>query len=224
MLRSDLDDLLGDVLQDRRLLQHVFYRRWEAGELDASELAGYAGQYRHFEEALPPALEEVIAGLDRGGQQAAASLVQANLHDERSVPAPHLTLFDGFADAVGGLTDAAPTPATGALVDLYRHLAASDPVMALAAIAAYEVQAPEIATSKADGLRAHYGLDRQQTAFWDVHGTMDADHASWTVDALATITGDGEREAVLVAARSAADAWWAFLDEREEAASQLAAC
>ena len=58
MLRTDVDAILVEVLRDRRLLAHPFYRRWEAGTLERAELAAYAAQYRHFEAALP----------DRGGK------------------------------------------------------------------------------------------------------------------------------------------------------------
>ena len=137
------------------------------------------------------------------------------------MPAPHLELFDAFARAVGA-QPAPPDGATAALVHLHQSLAASDPVAALAALAAYERQAPEIATSKAAGLRARYGLHGDQTRFWDVHGTMDADHADWTLDALVALGAD--EEVVRRGARAAADAWWAFLDERQEAAPALAVC
>jgi pyrroloquinoline quinone (PQQ) biosynthesis protein C len=221
MLRNTLDHLFDDVLAGRRLLAHPFYRRWEAGRLEPAELAAYAGQYRHFEQALPEVLEALVDGLGPGP---ARDSVQANLDDERGVPAPHLELFDDFAQAVGA-QPAAPEPATSALVGLYRRLSASDPVAALAALAAYEVQAPEIAVSKAAGLRARYGLSDAQTRFWDVHGTMDGEHAAWVLDALDAL--DADPETVRAGAVSAAEAWWAFLDEREarqEAAAVPAAC
>jgi hypothetical protein len=44
---------------------------------------------------------------------------------------------------------------------------------------------------------------------------MDLDHGDWGIDALEAMDADpGE---VFVSARRAADAWWAFLDEREAA-------
>jgi hypothetical protein len=49
---------------------------------------------------------------------------------------------------------------------------------------------------------------------------MDEDHASWTLDALGEL--DADEATVRHAARAAADAWWAFLDERQEAAAALA--
>ena len=42
---------------------------------------------------------------------------------------------------------------------------------------------------------------------------MDADHGDWAVEALAEM--DAEPDEVADAARRAADAWWALLDERE---------
>ncbi|HLX88636.1 MAG TPA: iron-containing redox enzyme family protein [Acidimicrobiales bacterium] len=212
MMRPQLDRILDDTLRDRRLLTHPFYRRWEAGELTLGELAAYAGQYRHFERALVDVLSDVVASLPAGP---ARDLVQSNLDDERGVPSPHLELFDEFLTAVGGDPAARATEATAALVASYRRLAAQ-PVGALAALAAYEVQAPAIATSKADGLLRHYGLAADATRFWDVHGTMDAHHADWTLDALAAL--DSDEATVRSAADDAAAAWWSFLDERESAA------
>lgn len=217
MLRSTLDRLLDDTLRGRRLLEHPFYRRWEAGQLQPAELAAYAAQYRHFEALLPDVLAGAVAAMPDGP---ARSLVQANLDDERSSPEPHLSLFDEFAAALHAPRDEPASEATAALVSSYTS-ALGDPVATLAAVAAYEVQAPGIARSKAEGLRAHYGLSDAQTHFWDVHGTMDDDHATWTLDALAALS-PGE-DVVRGAARQAADAWWAFLDERQEAAAAPAA-
>lgn len=217
MLRTEIDTVLAEVLHDRRLLTHPFYRRWEAGTLERGELADYAAQYRHFEAALPEVLEHVVDGVD---EPTARRLVQANLDDERGVPAPHLELFDGFAHAVGPRRDVEPTPATAALVELYRSAAAASPVTALAALAAYEVQAAEIASSKADGLRSRYGVTDSGARFWDVHSGVDEVHGDWIVQALALLASDSDE--VRSASSSAAAAWWAFLDEREAAAPALA--
>jgi len=209
MLRTELDALLDDILSSRRLLAHPFYRRWEAGTLQPGELATYAAQYRHFEAALPVVLERIAAALPDGR---ARQLVEDNLADERGVPAPHLELFDSFADAVGAVpTDM--TPATRALVDLYLSAADASPVAALSAVAAYEVQAPDIAVSKAEGLRSRYGLDDNGTRFWDVHAGIDEGHGAWMLEALGELS-DGPHD-VAAPATAAADAWWAFLDERE---------
>jgi len=219
MLRTQIDAVLDEVLRDRRLLAHPFYRRWEAGTLADGELAAYGAQYRYFEAALPDVLEHV---LEHVADPTARRLVQSNLDDERGVPAPHLELFEGFAEAVGAPADAAATPATAALVDLYTSAADASPVAALAALAAYEVQASEIAASKADGLRTRYGVHEAGTRFWDVHAGVEQAHGDWASDALAALAVDPEE--VRRSASAAASAWWAFLDEREAAAPTAVAC
>jgi pyrroloquinoline quinone (PQQ) biosynthesis protein C len=218
MLRTELDALFDDILRSRRLLAHPFYRRWEAGTLAPGELATYAAQYRHFEAALPVILERIAAGLPAGR---ARQLVEANLDDERSVPAAHIELFDDFADAVGAVSTEA-TPATAALVDFYLDAADTAAVAALAAVAAYEIQAPAIASSKAEGLRTRYRLDDKGTHFWDVHAGIDEGHGDWMVEALA-LTVDGPDD-VVPPATVAAGAWWTFLDERQAAAPVAAVC
>jgi pyrroloquinoline-quinone synthase len=213
MTPDQLQDDLTAALADRQLLKHPFYVRWEAGTLQPGELGAYAAQYRHFEEALPRMLRSLLGRLEPGP---AADLVQRNLSDEESNPEPHVAVFAGFADSVGS-TDAAPSAATRRLLETYRQLIDSSAGEGLAAVVAYEMQAPAIAASKADGLRRHYGIAAPGTRFWDLHATMDDDHARWGIEALVAL---GTPEAKLLgAARSAADAWWAFLDDREAAAA-----
>jgi pyrroloquinoline quinone (PQQ) biosynthesis protein C len=203
---------LTEALADLQLLEHPFYRRWEAGTLRAGELGAYAGQYRHFERSLPGTLRQLVAQLDEGP---AADLVRRNLADEEGNPEPHVALFESFAQAVEAPDEAGPTASTQALLDTYSRLTDAGGPEGLAALVAYEVQAPAIAASKADGLRRHYEMDAAATRFWDVHADMDQDHAAWAISALAALPGDEAR--VVDAARTAGAAWWAFLDEREAA-------
>jgi pyrroloquinoline quinone (PQQ) biosynthesis protein C len=88
-------------------------------------------------------------------------------------------------------------------------------------LAAYEVQSADIARSRSDGLKSHYGLSGAQTEFWEVHSATGVDHANWTLEAITLIVGDSPAH-VLVAAERAADAWWGFLDERQANAPEPA--
>ena len=213
MDRELLERELTAVVARRRLLDHPFYRRWERGELEASELAAYAAQYRHLEAALPELLSGIAGAMEAGRGRDA---VLRTLADEAGPPS-HLELFDGFAAAVDAPSDP-PAPATAALLDLQRRRVAQGPATGLATLLAYEVQVPEVASSKAEGLRAHHGLDAGDTLFWDLHAGLDVEHAAWSLDALAGLAG--EPGAVVEAAREAADGWWAFLDERMAVASR----
>jgi len=211
MSGSEVAGLLAEALEGRRLLDHPFYRRWEAGGLADGELASYASQYRFFEEYLPVALDTVAKGLPEGG---ARRFVLSNLADELGPPVSHLELFSAFEHAVGARAEPAG-PAVTELVSLYRDAATGEPAEALAVIAAYEIQASEIAATKSAGLRDHYRVSEAGREFWDVHASIEADHAQWTIDALREL---GCPELVRDAARRSADAWWRFLDERELAA------
>ena len=211
--REALAAAVDRALQGRSLLTHPFYRRWEAGTLERQELAEYAVQYRAFEAALPVVLDAVVRALVSEGKLEAAALVGRSLADELGTPEPHLALFDRFATALGADPARRAGPAAGALAGTYHELVGEGPAAALAALAAYETQAAAIATSKADGLRRFYGLDEAGTAFWDVHATMDAAHGEWAVEALGLCGADPSE--AFGAARRAADAWWALLDERQ---------
>jgi pyrroloquinoline quinone (PQQ) biosynthesis protein C len=136
------------------------------------------------------------------------------------VPEPHCELFEKFAGAAGAGADVGPSLATAALLAGVRAAAAKDPVAALAMVAAYEVQAADIAATKAEGLRVHYGMDAEGTCFWDLHATQEIDHADWSLDALDALGADPV--VVYTAAWAAAQAWWDFLTEREESAPATA--
>jgi pyrroloquinoline-quinone synthase len=195
-----------EALHGRRLLSHPFYQRWSRGELSLGELSAYAGQYRCIEASLPGWLKSI-----QGAAQNAEvrELVQRNLDDEVGGVVTHVELFERFAVAVDAASAQSTQvePATRALLDTHAELVSSSAADGLAAVLTYELQAPEISASKAAGLRAQYGVDGDAVAFWDTHASVEGDHASWTLDAL-----------VAAAARRTADAWWAFLDEREAAA------
>ena len=210
-----IEQALSEALTGRQLLTHPFYRRWEAGTLGEGELAAYAEQYRHIERQLPVTLAAIASALPEGR---ARTLVESNLSDELGVPSPHVTLFESFADAAGADPDVAPSPATEALLAAFP----TDPVAALAMVAAYEVQAADIAASKAEGLRRHYGMGERGTRFWDVHRTQEVDHAGWSIEALAELGADPDT--VQAAATVSADSWWLFLSEREDLAPAVSGC
>jgi len=211
MNRSGLNRIVTISLADRSLLEHSFYRRWERGEVSIAELANYASQYRHFENYLPGFLESLVAALPEGTSR---ELVAANLADEMGDPLPHVQLFERFAAAVGAGA-AEPSPAMADLLATYDALLDRGPLHGLAGFLAYECQAAGVARSKADGLRRHYGLDEHAISFWEHHAEVDVRHADWAVSALSEISGT--TQGLAASLREGADAWWAFLDEREVA-------
>jgi pyrroloquinoline-quinone synthase len=209
MCAADLDAVLATVLADRRLLDHPFYRRWERGEVSTTELAAYAAQYRYFEGYLPIFLARLVAGLPKGS---ARDLLAANLADEEGDPIPHLELFESFATAVGATVESA-SAATSHLLGTYEQLLGQGPLAALAGFVAYESQSSDIAARKAEGLRRYHGLNDHEVSFWEHHAALDARHGEWAQGAMEQYTEDPLNLIPFV--RQAANAWWAFLDERE---------
>ncbi len=209
---AELTRKLEEGLEGLQLLKHPWYVRWENGELSREELRDYAEQYRHFESALPRVLSRLADRLEKGP---AKDLVVSNLDDEigRSGSDPHVDLFDRYIDVLEGSHNATASPAMTELVDSYDGLLLDGPVQALAGVTAYELQAADIAKSKGEGLRRQYGMSEGETEFWDVHATLDVDHAEWSLEAMAQMTDDPDM--VVSSAQRTAQAWWRFLDERE---------
>lgn len=215
---TELRSQVANALSGVRLLEHKFYVRWEAGELSPAELREYSEQYRHFEASLPETLSEILNMLPDSD---ARNFIADNLADETGFPS-HLQLFESFVNATGGDVQAPAMPATKALVEAYNETLREGPASAIGGIVAYEIQSPEVATSKGEGLRKHYGYDYADTNFWDVHATLDVDHGDWAISAMASVSGEDASSAV-AGTRKIAEAWWAFLDEREARKEVLAA-
>jgi pyrroloquinoline-quinone synthase len=209
---DEFDRQVTALLADRQLLTHAFYQRWSAGELAAEELTSYAEQYRHFERALPGFLTATLA---QPLPDQARTLLEANLADETGAAtgASHLALFDRFAAAVGA-EDVAATSATEKLVQTYETTQSA--LDAVGVLVAYESQAAAVAASKAAGL-GQYAVSESDAAFWSAHADLDVAHRQWAMAALHELAG-GSVEAASVGLLRGADAWWAFLDEREAAA------
>ena len=212
MQSSAIATAISGSIAGLRLLDHPYYRAWESGELRRRDLKGYAQQYRHFEACLPQVLSEVAAEMAPGEPR---RLVESNLDDELNNPRPHLEMFDEFGREVGAGEGAAPTEAMTELSGLYGEAAGLGPVPLLAVVAAYEVQAAEVAATKAAALSREYGVGPAGTAFWTVHADVEQQHSAWTVEALTAL--DAPADEVSRWARRSARAWWGFLDERETA-------
>ena len=204
---------LERALEGRRLLDHPFYQRWSAGAVSREGLAAYAAQYRHFEASLPEWLRTIAA---TATEPELRDQALRNLEDEAGASPTHVDLFERFAAALGA-PRTGPTPAMAALLKTYRDATGRGAAEGFAAVLAYEAQSPAVAETKAAGLRLRDTVPESAIAFWDLHATVDVDHAQWAVQALARTAAD--EESLTAAIREAAAAWWAFLDEREAMAA-----
>ncbi len=209
---------IDTIVKKRHLLTHPFYRRWQKGKVTTEVLKEYAKQYYHYESALPSFLEAAVDHLEDGPAKDAVKQVA---EDEKSHPEPHKDLWMNFAKGLG-LTEeevrsSEPTPRTVNLIETYRSLCARGGEEALGAIYAYESQFPDVARTKAEGLREHYELnDQKALAFFDLHAELDVEHAK------AIRSGFADSEYSREAAHLALDAWWGMLDQFETMSARAA--
>ena len=202
---------IDSIVRERHLLKHPFYRRWQAGKVPVEVLKEYAKQYYHYEKSLPSFLESTLSHMPEGP---ARSAVEEVLSDESGNPKPHSELWMDFAKGLGLSEDEVKNsralPRTMNLVGTYGALSARGAEEGLGAFYAYESQFPEVAQTKADGLREFYDVnDKESLLFFDLHATLDVEHAKAIRSAL--VESERSREA----AHLALEAWWGMLDQFE---------
>lgn len=209
---AGLTEALDAETAENRLLEHPFYRAWAAGDLSLEDLAFYSTQYWRQVEAFPGYLENLARRLPAGR---ARDMVAANLRDERDDDHPGLWLE--FAAALGvrepEVRTTAVEPETRDCVDAFSAATAGrSTAFALGALYAYESQTPEVAQTKIDGLRRHYGIDGPATRYFELHGELDVEHSRELVDALSLVArGPQDLEEARAGARAGATAVYGLL-------------
>jgi pyrroloquinoline-quinone synthase len=143
-------DELDAIVRQFDLNRHPFYTEWRAGTLPIERLAEYADEWAPF-------IAAVDQGWDRIGYPEYAA-------EERE----HDRLWRRFRAALGATAEMS-RPQSKTLLAVGEHAFASVPE-ALGALYSFEVQQPETASSKLDGLREHYA------------GTVDAHAEQYFVE------------------------------------------
>jgi pyrroloquinoline-quinone synthase len=197
------------IIEDRHLLRHPFYERWQKGKVSQDVLREYAKQYYAYECRLPAFLTAALSHLGDGPAKQAVTI---NLADESGMPESHPELWLRFCEALGLSRDevmlAELTPRTINLIETYACLCTRGPDEALSALYAYEAQFSAISRTKGESLRMHYEItNRDALKFFEVHATLDDEHAAALRSGL--IDSELARESVLLAV----EAWWGMLDQ-----------
>lgn len=208
---AELAPRLDKAIGPHKLLEHPFYDAWAAGTLTRDDLSFYARQYWRQVEAFPGYLADLAARFE-GPTRAT---LEANLSDERD--GDHAGLWLRFAQALGadaGEVASSPAePETRSCVDAFRSGMHGDRMFALGMLYGYESQTPEVARTKVEGLRGHYGIDGPGVEYFELHGDLDVEHAGDLADAIAREAGSEADVAEAEAGVSAgAEAVWGLLD------------
>jgi len=211
----DILNKLDALIQSRSILRHPFYVAWREGALTKTQLATYARVYWPHVAAFPSYLE---ASMEKTADLVVRETLGRNLHDERTNPKPHPELWLDFATSLGQsrqeVTTAAPHQSAQHIVNTFRRLATSSTLEGVTALYAYEVQQPEVASQKRDGLRTHYGITGEESlTYFNVHAKADIAHSQEERDVLRHCLGDGGEPGIVInAATESLNAYWELLD------------
>jgi pyrroloquinoline-quinone synthase len=196
------------------VLEHPFYQRWSAGTLSRSDLAIYAGQYRHAVVAL--------ASASRAAADAATGDEARALEEHAREESAHVELWDGFARAMGADLDAPASPETRDCARAWSR-PGRDLLGTLVALYAIESAQPAIADTKRVGLRERYGVaDAEAVAYFDVHVERDREHAAAERALIEPRIDEDEVERLVAEAEGALRANWELLEGVERLASHPA--
>jgi pyrroloquinoline-quinone synthase len=200
-------DRLDAVRARLDVLRHPFYQRWSAGSLERSELAFYAGEYRHAVVALAEATARAA--------EAAEPELRAELATHAAEEAAHVSVWDEFGSAVGAATDRPPLPETSACAEAWT--AGNGLLERLAVLYAVEASQPAISQTKLDGLVEHYGMDEgPATAYFALHAKRDHEHAAESRALLEERASDPDADRLVELAEAALEGNWRLLDGVEE--------
>jgi len=142
-----------------RLLDHPFYQAWREGMVAPQRLADYHDSYAELIGEIPRYWQRVVDALDPRGD--AGRDVVAEEHG-------HVELWSRWRHRLP-----AGVPSQG-LRDVCAELDRLTPSELLGALHAFEIQQPEVAVTKREGLLRWYGCDAADVVYFDEHADEQA--------------------------------------------------
>ena len=166
-------------ISKNHLLNHSFYKAWNAGELEVSTIQEYAAQYFKHVSAFPRYLSAIHTNCEK---IAIRQELLENLVDEEQGDENHPELWLRFGEGMGksreSIVQTDAMEETQELVDIFMKLTRDQKThIGMAALYCYESMVPEIAENKIDGLKKFYGINDENTLkFFTVHLHADKWH------------------------------------------------
>ena len=171
--------MVEEKIAENHLLNHSFYKAWNAGELKIETIQEYASQYFNHVSAFP----RYISGIHTNCED--ISIRQElldNLIEEEKGEENHPELWLRFGEGMGKSRDAIANSQaikeSNELVDTFMKLSRDEKThIGMAALYCYESMVPEIAENKIDGLKKYYNINDENTLkFFTVHIHADKWH------------------------------------------------
>jgi pyrroloquinoline-quinone synthase len=179
--------ILDARIEKWALLKHPFYQAWEVGELPMPALQSYAREYGAFISLMPKGWE--------------------TLGDKHTVDEEieHIALWQDFAIGVGTQLDKAELAEVVDLVETTQDVF-SEPIEALGALYAFEVQQPETAKSKLKGLKEHYDLPETVEPYFVEHSNNEHE-AEKLIEKIAKLSEEQFESALNASERMSKSMW-----------------
>ncbi len=163
MNKTEFLNIVENKIEEHHLLNHSFYRAWNAGELNRSTIQEYAAQYFKHVSAFPRYLSSIHSNCD---DISVRQEILENLIDEERGNENHPELWMRFAEGMGkkreDVKNTVAIKETKELVDNFMKLSKDERYhVGFSALYCYESMIPEIAENKIDGLKKYYGAKHQ---------------------------------------------------------------
>ena len=172
-------DKIDNMIEEKHLLNHSFYKAWSAGELPKETIREYAAQYFQHVSLFPRYLSSIHSNCE---DIKTRQILLDNLIDEEKGEENHPELWMRFAEGMGNsrqkISTTKPMKEVSDLVNTFNRLSKSEKYhIGLAALYCYESMQPEISETKKDGLKKFYGIKDENTLkFFTVHMHADKWH------------------------------------------------
>ena len=171
--------MVEEKIAENHLLNHSFYKAWNAGELKIETIQEYASQYFNHVSAFP----RYISGIHTNCEDISIRQeLLGNLIEEEKGEENHPELWLRFGEGMGKSRDAIANSQaikeTNELVNTFMKLSRNEKThIGMAALYCYESMVPEIAENKIDGLKKYYNINDENTLkFFTVHIHADKWH------------------------------------------------
>ncbi len=222
---SFVRDLFAFVKQRRSFGRHPLWLKIAEGKLPRPAMHIFAAQFFLQVREFPRAVSALHSRCPHAGER--IKLAESLYEEETGLisgSAPHPELFIKFGLALGmkreEMIEAQPLASTAALIDWFelstRDRSFSEGIGAINVAAEGQVVGNFGPFARA--LEHHYGLNRDDVSFFDVHELADRDHSDVGDNILSTMAlGESDRVRIRNAAHRSLDLWWQFFDGIERA-------
>lgn len=218
--KENFFETISNTINEKSILNHPFYKKWNEGSLTLDELKNYAKQYYLFVEHFPMFVSSVHSYCT---DPQVRTMILENLADEEGYKtgiADHPALWLNFCKSLGLDTNKVVnnkeiTPEVQKMVDgFYKLCRLEDYKTGLAALLAYEFQIPEVSRIKIEGLKKFYGINTPDALeFFSVHEQADIYHSRDEMKAIVNnCKTEEEQNKVLDVIKQSTVLYWQMLD------------